>query len=67
MMRYGTDAAQRGYDSRYLGKHPMMFFDGNSQGIFWIFGILWLISWILVIAVLIALVRWLWKKGDEVR
>lgn len=68
MMRYGTDAAQKGNDGQYLWRsHPMMQWMGNNSQAFWIFGILWLISWILVIAVLIALVRWLWKKGDKVK
>lgn len=31
----------------------------------WLGGILWLVIWVLVIAVLIALVRWLWKKGGK--
>ncbi len=26
--------------------------------------ILWLITWVLVVMVLFALFRWLWKKGD---
>lgn len=36
----------------------------GSGGI-WFGGVFWLITWILVIAVLAALVRWLWKKGDK--
>ena len=31
----------------------------------WLGGILWLVITVLVIAVLIALVRWLWKKGGK--
>lgn len=61
MMRFGTDAAQKNLDDRYFPYHQMMF--GNSSSL-WIHGILALITWILVIAVLVALLRWLWKKGD---
>lgn len=31
----------------------------------WLGGILWLVTWVLVVAVLIALLRWLWKKGSK--
>lgn len=37
----------------------------TGLGWFWFGGIVWLITWILVIAVLVALLRWLWKKGDK--
>ena len=68
MMRYGTDAAQRGVDDRYFwDHHSMMWGFGNNPGVFWFFSILWLVTWILVLIVLIALVRWLWKKGDKGR
>lgn len=68
MMRYGTESGQNLYDDRYFwGHHPMMWGFGNNQGAFWFFSILWLATWILVIVVLIALIRWLWKKGDKVK
>lgn len=47
--------------------HPMMWWAGSNLNTFWLFGLLWLITWILIIVVLVALVRWLWKKGDKVR
>lgn len=31
----------------------------------WTAGILWWLTWILVILALVALVRWLWKKGGK--
>ncbi len=47
--------------------HPMMWWVGNNPSTFWLFGLLWLATWILVIFVLFALARWLWKKGDKGR
>ncbi len=68
MMRWGTESGQKlPPDERlFWGNHPMMMW-GNFGGAFWIIGILWIITWILVIVVLIALIRWLWKKGDKVK
>lgn len=37
------------------------------QGYFGFFGFLWLVTWILIIAGLAAFVRWMWKKGDNVK
>lgn len=44
---------------------PMMFF-GSPMGtnIFSVWFLLCFLTWILVIAALIALIRWLWKKGN---
>jgi len=67
MMRYGASPAPQGFDDRYFwGNHPMMLWGGSGSA-FWIFGILWIATWILAIVVLIALIRWLWKKGDKVK
>ena len=51
MMRYG---GFQGTDMMY-------------QGYFGFFGFLWLITWILIILGLAGFVRWLWKKGDNVK
>jgi len=68
MMRYGASPAPQGFDDRYFwGHHPMMGWAGNNSEAFWIFGILWAVTWVLIIVVLIALARWLWKKGDKVK
>ncbi|MBI3282484.1 hypothetical protein HYZ70_00220 [Candidatus Curtissbacteria bacterium] len=64
MMRFGTEGAQTGLDDRYFRYHSMMGWLGNGTGI-WFYGVLWLVTWILIVAVLAALVRWLWKKGDS--
>lgn len=68
MMRWGAESGQRLYDGQgpWVG-HPMMWWTGSSSGAFWVFGILWLVTWLLVIVVLVALVRWIWKKGDKVK
>jgi len=67
MMRWGASPPPQGFENGYWGNHPMMWWmDGNS-GALWFFGILWLVTWILVIIALIALIRWLWKKGDKVK
>ncbi len=60
MTRYGTDGAQKGIDGRWGG--TMM---GGSRELLWVHGLLALITWLLVVAVLIALARWLWFKGDH--
>lgn len=45
---------------------PMMTgFAGMGAGWIWLGGIFWLVTWVLVIAILAALLRWLWKKGGE--
>ena len=65
MMRFGNDLP-KDYDGRYWG-HPMMWWAVGGQGTYAVFSILWLITWVLVVFVLIALARWLWKKGDKNR
>lgn len=45
---------------------PMMFgLTGMGAGWMWLGSLIWLATWILIIAVLVALLRWLWKKGGE--
>lgn len=62
-MRFTEATSGKDIDSlRYWGNHPMMF--GTTQP-FWVYGVLWLVTWFLVIAVLVALLRWLWNKGDK--
>jgi hypothetical protein len=41
----------------------MMQFFGSDT--FWFYGLLHLVTWILLVGVLISLIRWLWKKGDN--
>ncbi len=66
LARYGTDAAQKGMDGRDWSDHSMMW-SGKGGGVFWVHMLMALITWVLVIAVLFALARWLWKKGDKVK
>lgn len=48
------------------GHFPMMGgFSGMGMGWMWLGGIFWIVTWGLVVAVLIALLRWLWKKGKK--
>ncbi|RJP45991.1 MAG: hypothetical protein C4584_02380 [Armatimonadetes bacterium] len=37
---------------------------GNSVVFNWIFIIFWIIFWVLAVVALVALIRWLWRKGD---
>lgn len=69
MMHWGTESAQSiPTDDRYFRTyHPMMGWMNGSVGALWVFGILWILTWILVIVVLVALIRWLWKKGDKAK
>ena len=59
MMRYGTEGAQRNFDGR--GVHQMF---ANSN-VLWVHAVLGLITWLLIIAILAALLRWLWVKGEK--
>ncbi len=47
-----------------MGWHNTMMYPG-SESFFWLGQILGLLTWGLVIAVLLALFRWLWKKGGK--
>ncbi|OGD82820.1 hypothetical protein A3A54_02425 [Candidatus Curtissbacteria bacterium RIFCSPLOWO2_01_FULL_39_62] len=51
------------------GGSTMMGYGGwnNLMGGWGVFGILWLLTWVLIIIALVALIRWLWKKGDKVK
>ncbi|MBI2327690.1 hypothetical protein HYU92_05230 [Candidatus Curtissbacteria bacterium] len=66
LMPFPDQAKDLDPDGRYWG-HPMMWWGGGNQVTYTLFSILWLITWILVVIVLIALARWLWKKGDKGR
>jgi len=66
MMRWNASPPPQGYDNGYFwGHHPMMGWMGVGSGAFWIFGVLWLVTWVLVIIALITFIRWLWKKGND--
>ena len=41
------------------------FLTGSWQTGFWVWSILAWVTWLLIIVALIALIRWLWKKGDK--
>ncbi len=64
MMRYpqGTPVPQ--YYGGFGGR-GMMGWAGTNPGLFWVYGILSFITWVLVIAALVAFIRWIWKKGDR--
>ncbi len=65
MMRYGSDSAQRGYANDSMWRnYPMMWGWGNGSG-FWFGSIFCIITWLAFVAVLIALARWLWLKGNQ--
>lgn len=67
MMRLGNEATEKGFDDRFWASHPMMWWGAQNAGVFWFFSILWLVTWVLIIIALIALIRWLWKKGDKAK
>lgn len=69
MMRWGASPAPQGYyDDRFWSSRPMMWGWANQNPtLWWLHGILAFVTWVLVIIVLVALARWLWKKGDKVR
>jgi len=67
MMRFGNESTHGAVDNRYINYHPMMGWAGGGNNTFWFFSILCFVTWILIIILLIALIRWLWKKGDKVK
>ena len=38
---------------------------GNYAGWFWFMSLQWLVLWGLGVALLVAAIRWLWKKGNK--
>lgn len=66
VLRFENDLP-KDFDDRYWSWHPMMWWGAQNTGAFWLFSILWLVTWVLIIIALIVLIRWLWKKGDKVR
>lgn len=66
MWRFFEATASAGFDQNefVFGRH-MGAFGFTNPAMMWVFGLFWLITWILVIAALAALVRWLWKKGNK--
>lgn len=64
MMRWGASPYP---DDRYWSNSSMMWGWGQNPTLWWLHGILAIITWVLFIAVLVALLRWLWKKGDKAR
>jgi len=72
MMRWGASPDPQGYyDDRFWSSRSMMWGGANQNpgkpkpDLWWLHGILAFATWILVIIVLVALARWLWKKGDK--
>jgi len=49
------------------GSQPMMWLSASNPNTAWLMGILWFVTWILIIAVLVALFRLLWRKGEEAK
>lgn len=65
MMRYGSESAKGPLKDGGLWRdHPMMWAGGNSAFV-WVHLVLGLITWLVFLAVLIALARWLWFKGNK--
>lgn len=48
-----------------MGWGMMPFGGGWTSAWLWLGGTIWLVVWVLVILVLVALLRWLWKKGSK--
>ena len=66
MMRFGSESAQRGFtDDRVWRNGSMMWANGSNHPAFWLGWIFCIITWASFIAVMIALARWLWFKGNQ--
>lgn len=48
-----------------MGWGMMPFGGGWNLLWIWLGQVVWLVTWVLLILVLVALVRWLWKKGNK--
>lgn len=65
LSRYGNGPLDKDISGNLWANHPMMaVWGGNAV---WVYSLLSLVTWVLVIAVLVALLRWLWKKGDKTK
>ncbi len=67
VMRYGNQSGAATRPSSGTGVRSMMGWAGNNPTAVFLNDLLGLITWILIIAVLFALLRVLWKKGDKVK
>lgn len=65
MMRFGTDSALSDIDDRTGVRAHMMGWAQTNPTIFWLHAGLKLTVTLLAIAVLFALLRFLWKKGNK--
>lgn len=62
MMRYGYYGATGGASGNGNYAYPMF---AQNVGFLWFHMVLAAITWLVVLAILIALARWLWYKGDR--
>ena len=62
MMRYGADSTAGAVLDDRMGMHAKML---NSLPFFWLHAIFGLIVGVLFIAILVAILRLLWKKGSK--
>lgn len=68
MMWRFFEATSAAFTSAGVPVRPYGHFGGlemMNPSFMWLFGLMWLVTWGLVIAALVALVRWLWKKGSK--
>jgi len=68
MMKFSSEAAQKGYplDRNYnWDHHPMAAWMQGNATFLYLHSLLALVTWTLITILLIALIRWLWKKGDN--
>lgn len=64
MMRYGSESA-KGLRGDEWDRH--MIFAGASDSFIWLHSALVFITWLAILAVLIAIARWFWFKGNRER
>lgn len=63
VLAHEADNCGVGSSSGMMGSGSMMSWGGASFG--WTAMILSWVTWILIIAVLVTAIRWLWKKGSK--
>lgn len=65
VLAHEADNCGVGTHSGMMGWGSMMSSVGAGDGFVWTAMILSWLTWILIIAVLVAAIRWLWKKGGK--
>jgi len=62
-----TDAATWSGKGVGFGQRGMFIAGADGSSLFVLWGLLCLVTWVLVIALLVVLIRYFWKLGDKIK